>query len=184
MSRVSDRYAKALIDLSQSQGQLEEVYADIQLFSEVVSNRDFKNMLESPIIKADKKQSIFKAVFDGKLQPMTAAFFDLVLKKGRGVDLVGIVDAFVQKYKLSKNIRTVRLTTATKASAETVEAIKAKLMQDGIADSSIDLETVTDAEIIGGFVLEFEGKLYDASIANRLSALKKEFSKNDYIKKL
>jgi|TARA_B110000285_G_C15078854_1_gene592301 F-type H+-transporting ATPase subunit delta len=182
MSRVSARYAKALIDLSIEQNQLEKVYGDIQGFIGILKNRDFANMLKSPIVKSDKKQSIFNAVFGESIDATTKAFFEIIIKKGREPQLAGISAAFVEQYKAIKNISSVTLTTATSASDEMVAAIKSKLEKSGAISGNVELETKIDADIIGGFVLEFEDKLYDASVANQLNQLKKEFSKNDYIK--
>lgn len=55
--RLATRYAKSLVDLAVEQGQLEQVYADMQWLQAVCkSSRDFTNLLRSPIIKADKKK--------------------------------------------------------------------------------------------------------------------------------
>lgn len=184
MSRVSARYAKALVDLAVERGQLEKVHEDIQGFIEVTKNRDFANMLQSPIVKSDSKQSIFNAIFGDSINATTKAFFELVLKKGRESELGGISAAFVEQYKAIKNISTVTLTTATNVSDDTVAAIKAKLKESGTISGNVDLETKVDADILGGFVLQFGDKLYDASVASQLKQLKKEFSKNAYIKNL
>ncbi len=75
MSRVSARYAKALIDLSIEQNQLEKVYGDIQGFIGILKNRDFANMLKSPIVKSNKKQSILNDVFGESTDATTKDFF-------------------------------------------------------------------------------------------------------------
>jgi F-type H+-transporting ATPase subunit delta len=182
MSRVSARYAKALIDLAVERNQLEKVYGDIQGFIEVLKNRDFANMLQSPIIKSDRKQSIFNAIFKDSIDAATKAFFEIIINKGREPELSGIANAFVEQYKSIKNISSVTLITASKISDEMVASIKGKLEKSGAVSGNVELETKIDADIIGGFVLEFEDKLYDASVANQLNQLKKEFSKNAYIK--
>lgn len=182
MSRVSARYAKALIDLAVERNQLEKVYGDIQGFIEVLKNRDFANMLQSPIVKSDRKQSIFNAIFGDSIDATTKAFFEIIINKGREPELAGIANAFVEQYKSIKNIASVTLTTASKISDEMVASIKGKLEKSGAISGNVELETKIDADIIGGFVLEFEDKLYDASVANQLNQLKKEFSKNAYIK--
>ena len=61
--RLASRYAKALIDLAIERGQLEEVFADMKWLQSVCkSNRDFVNVLRSPVIKADVKKKIVEAV--------------------------------------------------------------------------------------------------------------------------
>ena len=46
------------------------------------------------------------------------------------------------------------------------------------------MESIVDEKLIGGFVLEMEGKLIDASILRDLNDVKKQFQNNDYIHKL
>ena len=41
-----------------------------------------------------------------------------------------------------------------------------------------------DPSIIGGFILEFDGKVYNASLLHSLDQLKKKFNENLYIKNL
>jgi F-type H+-transporting ATPase subunit delta len=41
-----------------------------------------------------------------------------------------------------------------------------------------------DPELIGGFVLEFDDKLYDASISHQLHNMKKALSNPDIIKSI
>ncbi len=49
---------------------------------------------------------------------------------------------------------------------------------------NIELETLVDEKLIGGFVLEMEGRMVDASIMRDLIDVKKQFQNNDYIHKL
>jgi F-type H+-transporting ATPase subunit delta len=46
----------------------------------------------------------------------------------------------------------------------------------------LEIVTQVDPELIGGFVLQFDNKRYDASIAHKLDELRSAFSKNLYIK--
>ena len=182
MSRVAARYAKALIDISSELGKLDKVRDDINSFLSVLKNRDFELMVKSPIIKPDKKQSIFDAILGKSLDEITMKFFSIVIRKGREAALPAIAKAFVQQYKKINQISTVKLTTATPMGDDAVSAIKAKLAESGLLESNIDIQTETDEDIIGGFVIEFGDRLYDASVAHKLATLKKEFSSNTYIK--
>ena len=45
----------------------------------------------------------------------------------------------------------------------------------------VELETVVQEDIIGGFILEVDGRRVDVSIAYDLANIKKQFSNNDFI---
>ncbi len=60
--RLAGRYSKSLIDLAIEQNQLDVIYNDIKFLKAVFkSNPDFVALLDSPIIKADKKRKIVAA---------------------------------------------------------------------------------------------------------------------------
>lgn len=182
--RLASRYAKSLIDLAIEKGQLEKVFADMQWLQAVCkSNRDFVNLLRSPIIKADTKKKILAAVTNGNIGELTASFNALLITKGRESNLPEIVNAFIASYKEHKNIQTIKLTTAAPIS----DALKNSIV-DQVKKSAgfqnVEVEEKVDADLIGGFVLQIGDKLVDASIAYDLRAIAKQFENNDFIYKV
>jgi len=179
--RLAHRYAKSLMDLSIEKNQLEAVYADMKYLQALCSqSKEFSNLLKSPIIKAGKKDSIMNAVTDGKISDITKLFNKLLVNKGRERYLEEIANAFIEEYNALKGIHKVALTTAVKLSDATKNAIEQKVKQErGIG--IIELETKVNKDIIGGFVLEFDNNLVDASIARDLREIKKQFAQNVYI---
>jgi F-type H+-transporting ATPase subunit delta len=182
--RIASRYAKSLIDLAQEQGKLERVLEDVQAFQEASKQRDFYLLLKSPIVNPGKKGSILKEIFEGKFDELSMAFINIVLRKGREGYLTDIANEFVNQYKSLKHISTVKLTTASPVSDAALEAIKKQLQGSVRTEANIEIETAVDPDLIGGFVIEFDDKLYDASVAYKLNQLKKQFSGNQYVKEM
>jgi len=182
--RLAARYAKSLIDLAQEKGQLEKVYADMLWLQQVCkSNRDFVNLLRSPIIKADKKGKILNAIFAGKISPLTSAFMTLLLNKEREGNLPEIATAFVEQYKQHKGISTAKLTTAVPVSEDVRQAILQKLKTERHLQQ-VELDTQVDPALIGGFVLEIGDERMDSSVAFELNNIRKQFQNNDFIYKI
>lgn len=182
--RLAARYAKSLIDLSLEKGQLEQVYSDMLWLQGVCkSNRDFVNMLRSPIIKNDVKGKIVHAVTAAQVGELTRAFNQLLVNKGRESHLPEIITAFVQLYKDQKGIKTIRLTTASKASEEVKNTIVMQVKKAG-GFNEVELEEKIDPAIIGGFVLQVDDKLVDNSVSYNLSSIAKQFENNDFIYKI
>ncbi|GGH77024.1 F-type H+-transporting ATPase subunit delta [Filimonas zeae] len=176
--RLAGRYAKSLVDLATEKGQLEVVYKDMQYLQAVCnSSREFVNLLRSPIIKADKKDAIISAVTKSNVSELTAAFSRLLVAKGRESELPEIAAAFIDQYNAINNIGRVKLTTAVPVSEELKNAIAARVKADqGL--KNVDLETAVDESLIGGFTLEFNNRLVDASVLRDLNDIKKQFSVN------
>jgi F-type H+-transporting ATPase subunit delta len=183
--RIASRYAKSIIDLAQEKGKLDRVVEDIKYFQAVCkSNPDFYRLLKSPIVNGTKKANIFKAIFDSRFDEITKGFLDITVRKGRESYLPEIADEFMEQYRKLNSITTVKLTTAAKLSDTALAAIKKKLEASSATASNIEITTAINPDLIGGFVIEFEDKLFNSSIAYQLEQLRKEFSKNDKIGKL
>ena len=182
--RLATRYAKSLLDLSIERGQLEAVFTDMQWLQSVCkSNRDFVNLLKSPVISGDKKIKIVDAVAGGKLNTLTSAFNTLLIKKNRESVLPEIATAFINQYKEYKNIHILKLTTATPLSEEVKNIIIHQVKKTG-GYENIELEETIDKNIIGGFVLQIDDKLVDASIAFELKAIARQFDDNHFVYKI
>ncbi len=182
--RLAARYAKSLIGLAIEKGQLEKVYADMQWLHGVCkSNRDFVNLLRSPIINADTKKKILAAVTRGQLSDLTAGFNALLVTKGRESNLPEIANAFIASYKEHKNIQVVKLSSAAPLQDAVRQAIVEQVRKTtGFKD--IELEEKVDEALIGGFVIQLGDKLIDASVAYDLKAIAKQFDNNDFIYKI
>ena len=182
--RLATRYAKSLIDLSIEKGQLENVFADMQWLQAVCKgNRDFVNMLRSPVITADKKEKIVDAITTGNINEITKAFTHLMIRKGRESNLPEVAAAFITQYKAKKNIYTIKLTTVTALSEDLKNTIVNQIKATSNMQN-IELETTVNEKLIGGFVLQAGDKLIDASIAYDLKNIAKQFDNNDFIYKI
>jgi F-type H+-transporting ATPase subunit delta len=182
--RLAQRYAKSLIDLSAEMDQLDPVHDDIMLLDAICTkSREFVLMLKSPIISADKKNKIIDAVTENKISKITRTFIKLLCSKNRESVLPEIVSSFIEQYNKIKGIHKVKLTTAYPVTDEIKNSFIRKI-ESGDSIKNIELETIVNDKLIGGFVLEMEGRLIDASILRDLNDVKKQFANNDWIHKL
>jgi len=182
--RLAGRYAKSLVDLAIERNQLEEVYKDMQYLQAVCkSSPELVSVLRSPIINADKKQNILTAITTGKVSDLTAAFNKLLISKKREEYVPEIITSVIGLYNQLKGIHTVKLTTAAAMSEEVKASIVAKLKAE-TSMQNIELHTEVKEELIGGFVLEFDNNLVDASVARDLRDIRKQFAENIYVPQL
>lgn len=184
VARIVNRYAKSLIDLAIEKQRLERVKEDFETFGETLKNRDFYLLLKSPIVKSDKKRKIFELLFGGKFDELTMAFLNILVTKNREGYLPEIAREFRTQYRAYKHISTVRITTPEPITQDMVEAIRKKLLADGVVEGELEMEAYTDSSLVAGFVLEFADKLYDASASRKLEAFKSSFRDNLYISKI
>lgn len=181
-TRIATRYAKSLLDLAIEQGKLEQVHTDMQSLSVAVKNRDLYLLLKNPVIPNDKKNTILGVLFNGKISDLTNAYMRLLVQKNREMYLPEIAAEFEAQYRSLRKISSVRVTTAAPLDERGLSDLHKQLMASGALMENVAIETHVDPDLIGGFVLEFDNKRYDASVAHKLEQLKAEFSKNLYVK--
>jgi len=180
---LSSRYAKSLLGLAIEKNALEQVFNDVNYFNSVLKQvSEFKAVLKNPEINTDKKQKIFDSLF-GQFNPITKSFLTIVLRKRREEFLPDFANNFVALYYDNKKITTAKLTTAVEPDDATIKKVK-ELMKSKSGIDNVLLETKVDNSLIGGFVLEYDDKMIDASIYRQLETLDEDFMKNDYIRKI
>ena len=69
-----------------------------------------------------------------------------------------------------------KVTTAIPMTNDLEIKVLAKVKE--LTSKAVTLENMVDESILGGFILRVGDKQYDASISNKLSKLKREFSLN------
>ena len=168
------RYAQSLLSLSIERGVLEEAKADMTLVRTVCAeNRDLELMLQSPIIKTEKKQSVLKAVFEKSVSALTLDFIALITSKGRERLIPHIAASFIELYKTNKGIVTVNVTSAVALT----EAQKNDVAKDLNLAGIVELVEIVDPSILGGMIIKIGDMRFDASISRKIHDLKFDISK-------
>jgi F-type H+-transporting ATPase subunit delta len=180
-TKLAGRYAKSLMDIAIEQNAVDAVYTDASGLTKMFAqSTELTALVKSPIIKADKKIAIFKALVGGKISTITEQFVNLIISKNREAALPQMMTAFIEQYKTKNNIVTVELTTAEKLE-EAAEAVILKQVNSQFPNATLDVKRTINADIIGGFILEVNNKLFDASVARDLRDIKKQFASNIYL---
>jgi F-type H+-transporting ATPase subunit delta len=175
VARIAHRYAKSLIELAGEQGKVDVVLEDANAIRDALTNRDFYNLLKSPVVHEDRKLKIFDLIFADQLDKLSLAFFRKLMSKNREMYIPEIIEAFIELYKEMNHITPVKLTSAVELSEDQLKEIRDKLEESVYTYENVELSHYVDPSIIGGFIIEFKDKLYDASVAKHLKDLRKGF---------
>jgi F-type H+-transporting ATPase subunit delta len=177
--KLASRYAKALYDFASERNQIEEVYADLNLFADTLKeSRELQVLLRNPVIEPHQKHKIFESVFNGTMHDITYQFLELLLKKRREPALDTICEEFFKLYKANHNIKTAIIITAQPLSDSLREKIVALLTEQ--LHATIELHEFVDSTIVGGFVIKVDDYYLDTSVLSKINKLKQEFSQNSF----
>lgn len=181
--RIASRYAKSLLELAVEREALDSVQADMKVLdSALKGSRDLHLLLSSPIIKADKKNSILSEIFKGKLSELTMSFIQLLTKKGRENVLAAVVSSFIEQLRNYRGIVLAEVTSAVALDESTLQQVLG--IAKKLAGKEIELVQKVDKDLIGGFILKVGDKQVDSSVLGQIKDLKREFAENPYIPEL
>lgn len=175
-SKIPVRYAKALFLTGKEKKILKTLAGDIIILSEFFEKTpDVIPWLRSPAITGQEKKDFFKEAFKDRVSETTIRFIDLVITMKRERYFMRIFRNFLQLYKDDAGIKTLILTTATEV--DKVNAQRLSLMFEHKDKQRNELVTRVKPSIIGGFMLQIDDMLYDASVSTELNQLKKELTR-------
>ena len=172
VGRASIRYAKALLELAIENQNEKAVLGEMQnILSIMESLPELYEALNSPILPSSQKRKIIDEIFSSASK-MLSGFFNLLSQNGREGILGGIAHQYIDLF--DKNQRKVAATVTT-AVALTEDLQKEVLKKAStLTPLKVELINIVDSAIKGGFILKVGDLQYNASIANRLEALKRE----------
>lgn len=171
LSIIGYRYAKALIDLANEQGKLEEVNTDMKFFETVCSENDeFRKIMANPIVRHEKKHSILKKIFKNRVTDVTFSIFSVLTKKNREQLLLPIAKEFQKLYDEQKGVQKVQISTPV-ALTDTQKAEFSKVVSESIK-KTVELTEKIDESLLGGYVLKVGDTQIDTSVKHKLNELK------------
>ena len=173
-SRAAIRYAKAMYDIAIEENFVNEVYKDMSLIKDLYGDSsDFKSLLSNSQIKyQDKKKAILSILENNNA--ITEKLIDLLIHNKRVTIIGDIAISFIQLYNKHNDIKEATVITASPINDDLKSIILSKI---NVSDSkSISLTNIIDSSIIGGFIIRFDGKEYNASVKQNLNNLKKELT--------
>ncbi|AUC74776.1 ATP synthase F1 subunit delta [Olleya sp. Bg11-27] len=174
--RAAIRYAKAVLSLATDNNTAEAVNTDMELINNTVAqSKDLKDMLYSPVISATIKKSALLEIFKG-VNPATVNLVNTLITNKRLDLLPQVAGKFITLYEQQKGSQVATVTTAVPLT----EALEAKVLAKvkELTGKEAAIKNIVDESILGGFILRVGDTQYNASIANQLSKLKREFTIN------
>ncbi len=173
-TRAAIRYAKAILDIAVENKATDAVEKDMRsVVSTISESKELKDMLASPVIKGQAKKDTLSKIFKGS-HSITEGLINLLVDNKR----IGMFNDVALKYIiLNEQLKGQDVAFVTTAVPLTKDLEKKVLAQVAkITGNKVTIENKIDESIIGGFVLRVGDLQYDASVSNKLSNLKREFT--------
>jgi F-type H+-transporting ATPase subunit delta len=171
-TEVGARYAKAAFELSETQGALKVVNADLAaLKALLIESQDLRRLVGSHAFKSEDKLKGLLAVTQAlSLNAITKKTLGLMAKNNRLDQVFALISAFTRLYEAKSGVVAAFVTSATALSDTQVADLNSALRQSLGQEAVLDLKV--DPSLLGGLKVRIGSRLFDASLKTKLDSLK------------
>ncbi len=174
--RVAKPYARALYEAAIEQNALEVIINDVETFQELIEqSEELVQFINTPLMSPQIKGDTFQQLFSESMNPLTINFFRLLALKQRERYIVAIMDAFTSIVDEASGRVVAKVTTAVPITQNQEHRLIQQL--SAYSGKQVRLETETDEDIQGGFVVKLGDTVFDASVTTQLQRLKRQLAK-------
>jgi F-type H+-transporting ATPase subunit delta len=169
--KIANRYASALLTLTQGQETLCDSIADnLEEIARLFDDKEVKKLLSSPVVPA----SVLEAVFEHAVQQLHAEvvlskFLKVIVDNRRAGILPAVAKAFRRRLQAARGVVSASITSAVTLEAEDLTAIRGQL--ESMLGKKVVLSSLIDKSILGGFVIRIENSVLDMSLRHKLEKM-------------
>lgn len=176
ITSVGLQYAKALFDLG-SEKHLENVYYNyLQMVCNILNeNKDILKVLSHPSIKLEERKNILRTSFQDYVNEEFLHFLFVLIDNFRLEEISDMLDSYEYYLNLSNNICNAIVYSKYQMLEEEKIALQKAL--ESHFNKKINLKYQLNVNLLGGIIVNINGKVIDASTLRQIIHLKNELKK-------
>ncbi|MEW5846873.1 MAG: ATP synthase F1 subunit delta [Bacteroidota bacterium] len=169
---IASRYAKSFFEFCVEQGEIENVYPFVKHLIDILSSQvKLRELIADKTLTDNEKINLIERVAGKSLPQPLKEFINLIVRKSRTDLLLQIFLIFRSIYLKSKNILDVELLLADELNASALENIITRVAET--LGNPCEISITVKPELIAGYILIVNGKVFDSSVRGQLNTVKK-----------
>lgn len=171
MTETARRYGGSLYELAAEEGRSDEVLRQLQEVLDLLKeNPSYERLLSEPSIPVAERTKLLDEAFGASLWPYLLNFLKILTEKGYLSELKGCRREFVRRYNEANGIAEAAVTSARELTDAQKQALVSRL--EKMSGKKVSAAYYVNPALLGGIRLDFEGRRYDGTAAERLEALR------------
>lgn len=172
MTELAREYGEGLYELAVEEGKAEEILRQLRQLDGIFAEQpDFFRLLSNRALSVQERLGILDNVLRGRAEPYVLNFLKMLCQRDAIKEFHGCAAVFAEHYHLDNHIAVAHVTTPTALSDAQRERLVARLK--GMTGREIELNERVDPAVLGGVMLEMDGKRWDNTVKSRLNALRR-----------
>ncbi len=173
MTKVnSQKYSKALLEVAQEQGKLEEILAEIAQLTALFEASNLNSFFESEVYSDAAKSEVVDTL-NQTASELMHNFLNTIRANGRLANLAEILQEVKNSADDMFKIADVEVISSIALTNEQIEKF-AQLAKTKFDLNEVKIINTVNEKILGGFIVNSRGKIIDASIKSQLVKIANE----------
>ena len=167
-SETSERYSRALFEISNESNELDKTESDIKIFKSLInSSSEIQNFIKDPTQIIEQQKKVISVLSENlSFSKNLQNFFLLLIQKRRIFFVTKIFESFLKLCSKKRGEFKASLISSKELSQTELEQMSKDLSQS--MGATLKFEYKVDKELIGGLKLQLGSFMIDTSIKNKL----------------
>lgn len=175
MTEISKEYGTALFMLACESGRQKEYGEALTLIASVFDeNPEYTELLASPGVSMEERLAAIDGAFSS-LPEEVLSYLKLLCERGRIRGFAAAKEEYEQLLAASQHISHAKVISAVSLTEAEQAALGKKL--ESICHSAVAMEFSMDPSLIGGVIVEVDGRILDGSVRHHLNEVKDVISR-------
>ena len=177
-SETSERYSRALYEVSKETNELDKTEKDIKIFSSLInSSLEIQNFIKDPTQSIEQQKKVMRLLSDNlTFSKNLRNFFLLLIEKRRIFFVTKIFESFLRLCSKKRGEFKASLISSKELSQTELEQMSKDLSQS--MGATLKFNYKVDKELIGGLKLQLGSFMIDTSIKNKLKKFEQLMTEN------
>ena len=167
---IARRYAKAILAVAEQENELEKTGEELVSLAQRAAAPAVTRAIANPLIPEAKRRELAVAIAQEIGVRPSMLNFVRVLADHQRLDQIGAI-ATQYRRLLDEKLGRVRAVITSPAALESGDLERIVAVFEKRTGKKVLAETAVDESLLGGVIVDIEGKVFDGSLRNQLEAL-------------
>jgi F-type H+-transporting ATPase subunit delta len=178
MDQLTDRYVNALLEISTEKGTLEKDVGQAMRLSDMLKNPNAWSFLVQQHAPDSAKRQYLVRFFPEGISEHLVNFLFLAVQNSRESLIIPVLSEFTKRANRRLGKAEAIVVSAKELSDKQLDAIRAVLSKK--INLEIHITLVVDPDIVGGFYVLMDGRVFDATVRSDLNAMRERLKRGSF----
>ncbi len=175
MAKLTDRYAEALLEISEENGCIERDLEQAVFIRDTLKGAEVQAFLLQQDIPDSAKRKLFSKAFSDRIPWHLMGFLYLMVKDNREALIVPVLNEYIDRINRRFGKTVAKVVSAKALTESQIDIIRRVLSKK--TNMQVEVEVTVDPDVIGGFYVLLDGQSFDGTVRSELNTMRQSLER-------